>query len=443
MSGRTLLVLLAAVALVVLSMPLWLEPASRGPLLDVRAPEGLAGFAELLRNWGADVEPVDVAPDGPVPLEAAAIESPSVETPDAETSESEDTAPSSAEQVRRAWSEALGRLPADVSLVLAFPATMGVATRLESLGAELRDGRTVLVLYSGLPLAFEESAFLADLGVGLRDLDKRSRLAPWSWWRDRRQGHAHRLHGVGVGAGPSVSTGLEAWSDPMRAIVDPAADCEQLAEFLGPRSKDLRPEGRALSVARCPVGEGRLLLAPTSMLANARLRGDGNLHVAAALAAELGNQVRFLEARSTVRSAALDARAGDARRTLNLVAGQLALLYLVALLALARGFGPRWPPLNQPADAQRGFLLSVGALHRRIGDFGLAARTLRERWLEYDPLARRRSEETGEGVPEVPVEPQSESELVDWAVRHSRGRRLHGEPNESSHRSIPVHRAQP
>lgn len=406
MRRRLLLLLLAAVALVVLSMPLWLDPATRGPRLDVTAPEGLAGFGALLRHWGASVETLEVE----ISFEAAGFDAASEVDRDGEP-----VAETPSERSAAAWSEALEGLDADAAVVLAFPATSGVSDRLAALRSELRGGRTVMALYSGLPLAFEEGAFLESLGVGLRDLEARSRLAPWSWWRDRRQGYAHRLD-LPVGGQPSVEGGVsEAWSDPIRALVDPAAECDRIAEFVGPRSKDLRPEGRALSVARCRVGEGELLLAPTSLLTNARLGATGNLQVASALAEALGPRIRFLEGGRSVRVAALDERAGGARRTLNLVAVQLVLLYLVALLALARGFGPRWPPLNQPADAQRRFLLSVGALHRRLGHFGAAARTLQTRWLEYDPLAGRRGEE--------PVDadaPLSEDQLLDWAVRHSR-----------------------
>lgn len=396
MRRHGLLVLLALVAAVVLSMPLWLEPAGRGPRLDVKAPEGLAGFAALLRHWGASVSAL--APEAV----REAME------PEVSPGSQLETRRASS---RRAWTEALEQLDDDVSMVLAFPATAGVADQLSVLRTELRAGHTVLALYSGLPLAFEESQMLEDLGVGVRDLGRRGRLAPWSWWQDRRQGYAHRLEQAdAAGSEP-------AWSDPVRTLIDPAADCTQIAAFVGPRSRDLRPEGRALSVARCRIGSGELLLAPTSMLANARIGGTGNLRVARELAALLGDEVRFLEQPEQLGAAPMDARAGAARRALNLVGVQLVLLYLVGLLALARGFGPRWPSLDQPADAQRRFLLSVGALHRRLGDFGLAARNLQARWLEFDPLSRRRGEEELGAKAEV-----TEEELLRLATRWSRPR---------------------
>ena len=412
MKRGTLLALSVLVALLVMSLPLLFDPATRGPLLDVAAPEGLAGFGALLAHWGASVEALEVD------LAAAhAAESSESESRDGASMDSRGA------KVRRAWTRSLEALEPRTSVVLAFPATAGVSERLDALRDELEGGRTVLVLYSGLPLAFEETTFMEQLGVGVRGLEERGRLAPWAWWRDRRQGYAHRveaLEGTGTTADErSLADGADgpspAWSDPLRVVVDPAADCEQIAEFLGPRSKDLRPEGRALSVARCRVGEGELLLAPTSMLSNARLGEVGNLQVAAELAAALGPRVRFLEPGRAAGSTTAVGRAEGARRTINLVTIQLVVLYLVALLALARSFGPRWPRLDQPADTQRSFLLSVGALHRRLGDFEDAARTLHTRWLEYDPLARRRSEERLDDDEQL-----TEAALVDWAVRHSR-----------------------
>jgi hypothetical protein len=71
-------------------------------------------------------------------------------------------------------------------------------------------------------------------------------------------------------------------------------------------------------------------------------------------------------------------------RTLDLILLHLTVLYLAAVLALARPFGPAWSPPPVVTGSTGAFLLGLGAIHHRLGHHREAAERLLARVRELD-----------------------------------------------------------
>jgi hypothetical protein len=142
------------------------------------------------------------------------------------------------------------------------------------------------------------------------------------------------------------------------------------------------PEGEP-AVVVLKRHRGKIWLLPADALANARLDQPGNADLLETLLRQGGPQWTFDEyhhgliGRQEVDSQGLG-------RTLDLVLLHLALLYLAALLTLARRFGPAWREPPVVSGSVGSFLLGLGTLHHRLSHHQTAARRLLERARELD-----------------------------------------------------------
>ena len=427
-----------ALVLAVLSLPMLLSPGVSGPSVRSRASDGLLGVRLVLEDWGTQVEILELGPsgdDGPDEAVAEGAESAdSTGRTDREVDSSTVQAPQTTALL------ALEDVPLATSMVVAFPASRAVLPLSQELDSWIREGGKGLIAYSATPLAFEEIDFMADLDVTLGVSPSRGSIAPWKWWRRQRNGERFQLQadsqsdktdqsGQGELEEPSpvnqdAAFGADQVQDDRVVVADRVAlvprllgtDCEPMVGFGDQRPGDVMPLAVAL---RCVRDEGLLWVVPTSSLVNSRIENSGNLELLWRIRQDLGSEWAFLET-PLVPSAAVDStNVRSARATLTSMAVQLSLLYLGAVLALAWSFGPRWAEGRHPPDGHRDFLLSLGALHQKLGQFESAAQMLRSRWLEYDPMARRR------GLSELAAgtfgeEEISEEQLVEWAQGASR-----------------------
>ncbi len=166
------------------------------------------------------------------------------------------------------------------------------------------------------------------------------------------------------------------------------------------------PTGRPV-IASVPRLQGRIWLLPADALANARLGGAGNADLLESLLASLGPDWTFDEYHHGLAIVHAEER-GSFERILDLVLIHLAVLYGLAVLTLARRFGPAWREPPVVAGSAGSFLLGLGALHHRLGHHREAARRLLDRVRELAPdavvpedLARRAETADSRGLVEV------------------------------------------
>lgn len=257
----------------------------------------------------------------------------------------------------------LSRLEGAGVLVSTFPWQHGLTPEAgEQLEAHLRRGGDLVLAYSGDSGPAELVAFTG-LGLPLQQ-KRRAVLDPRGWRRFAR----------------------EEWE------LRPAAGTAAAVRVWAPRWMPEMPRS-AQVIFRAPKGEpavvvlkrhrGRIWLLPADALANARLDHPGNADLLETLLRQGGPQWTFDEYHhGLIGRQAVDGQ--GLGRTLDLVLLHLALLYLAALLTLARRFGPAWrePPVVTGSVAS--FLLGLGTLHHRLGHHQTAARRLLERGRELD-----------------------------------------------------------
>lgn len=170
----------------------------------------------------------------------------------------------------------------------------------------------------------------------------------------------------------------------------------------GARVLYMSPAGRP-AVAVFRHHGGRVVLLPADALSNARLAQSGNADLLETLLQNLGPRWAFDELdHGLVTASVASARLG---RAADLLIAHLALLYLLAVAALARRPGPPWRQEAALGGSARGFLLGIGALHHRLGHHQDAARLLLRRVRELDrgvqlPAALDREAERA-GPPEL------------------------------------------
>jgi hypothetical protein len=142
-------------------------------------------------------------------------------------------------------------------------------------------------------------------------------------------------------------------------------------------------EGRALAFA-FPRLRGRVVALPAALLANAGVASPAAADLFESLRASLPGAWSFDEYHHGLTAAVTPASVGG-RRVFDLWLLHLAVVYLLALLALARPFGPVWsdPPVRSGSAAT--FLRGLGALHLQLGHEREAAALLVARAHELDP----------------------------------------------------------
>jgi len=251
-------------------------------------------------------------------------------------------------------------------LVSTFPWQHGLSADAgDALAAHLRRGGDLVLAYSGQLGNAGEMVALEALGLPLEERRKVV-LNPLRWRRFAREEWDLRP-GPELAAAAPVRVWAPRW----------APELPKKARVL------LRSPRGGPAVAVLERGRGRIWLLPADAFANARLANPGNADLLETLLRELGNRWAFdeyhhgLAIGGTAETAALG-------RTFDLILLHLAVLYLAALLALSRRFGPAWSEPPVVTGSTGSFLLGLGALHHRLGHHHEAARRLLDRARELD-----------------------------------------------------------
>jgi hypothetical protein len=255
-------------------------------------------------------------------------------------------------------------------LVTAFPWQQGLSEAAgEQLDEYLRHGGTLVLAYSGDPENPGEDLVLKGLDVTLAEVRKAT-LNPLRWRQFSREEWS--LH---------PASGLTADGEPLRVWAPRAAPRlpkQVPALYRGPGGEPL--------VATLASHRGTIWFVPADAFANARLGkagSAGNADLLETLRRRLGDEWTFDEyhhgftGRPLLETVALG-------RTLDLILLHLTVLYLAAVLVLARPFGPAWSPPPVVAGSAGAFLLGLGAIHHRLGHHREAAERLLARLRELD-----------------------------------------------------------
>jgi hypothetical protein len=266
----------------------------------------------------------------------------------------------------RLLDQPLGQLAGGGVLVTAFPWQQGFSPDAgEAFEEHLRHGGSLVLAWSGDRSAAEIVA-LEGLGLSLREARK-APLNPVKWRRfTREEWDLLPAPGLATDAKP-----VRVWAPRWTPEVPKLAR----ALYAGP--------GGAAMVAALPRRRGTIWLVPADAFANARLGHGGNADLLETLRRRLGDDWTFdeyhhgLAGREPVEAVALG-------RTLDLILLHLAVLYLAALLTLARPFGPAWSPPPVVTGSAGAFLLGLGAIHHRLGHHREAAKRLLARVRELD-----------------------------------------------------------
>ena len=253
-------------------------------------------------------------------------------------------------------------------LVLAFPWQRGTIDNVETaIDRHLRRGGVVLLAYttSSDPI---ESAVMEKLGLDRDDRLARPPLRPRAW----------RAHAA------------EEWDlagDPAGASPVRVAALRRLPHAPGHAKVLLRdPKGRpaAFTFTR---RQGQVVVVPADAFSNGRLGAHGNADLLELLRRELSGAWLFDEYHHGLRAASSAAEAGP-QRALLLYVLQIAFVYALAALAVARRFGPAWREEAVASGSAATFLVGLGAMHHRLGHHAEAARLLVARAQELDPRLR-------------------------------------------------------
>ncbi|MFL6236594.1 MAG: DUF4350 domain-containing protein [Thermoanaerobaculia bacterium] len=262
--------------------------------------------------------------------------------------------------------EPLDRFAGGGVLVSAFPWQAGAPLEAaEALERHVRRGGTLILAYSGAWGNAGELVALERLGLPLDEVRTGS-LNPLQWRRFTRE--EWRLVPAGPRGGPPVRVWAPRW----------APEVPRGAEVL------FRSSRGGVAAALLRRGKGRILLLPADALANARLGNPGNAGLLETLRQRLGDRWAFDEYHHGLATGRETGETVALTRALDLILAHLAALYLVALWALSRRFGPAWSDPPAVTGSTGAFLLGLGALHHRLGHHGEAAVRLLERVRELD-----------------------------------------------------------
>lgn len=320
----------------------------------------------------------------------------------------------------RAAGRATARAAGPGVLALVFPWQSLLAGDLdEAIDTHLGRGGDLVLAYSG-----EEAGAERMLGIWRWRQAGTVPLAPWRWrsfmrreWRLRpaagrpgRQedaaGTASRqsprnaaaaadaapAKGSSVAGGPAGGPAGGAVGGP--AVGGPAGGVAAGAPPVRIWAPRVLPElgPGALVLLTTPGGEaaaalfryhgGRVVVLPADALCNSRLGEAGNADLLESLLVNLGPRWAFDEYHHGLVTAP-GSNAGLGRAA-DLLLAHLVLLYLLAVLALARRQGPAWHEPATIAGSAATFLLGLGALHHRLGHHAEASRLLLRRARELD-----------------------------------------------------------
>ncbi len=271
-------------------------------------------------------------------------------------------------------------------LVLAFPwqSFAGWNELSTSIDRHLQSGGTLVFAYSGGLVDIAEPRLAGHLGLEHEDRRERPPLDPRRW----------RLYAAEewalVPAGPSSRPGRIA---AVRRVPRAPKDATVLARD---------GQGRPLAFA-FPRLRGSVAVVPADAFANARLGHPGNADLLERLRVDHGARWVFDEFHHGLRAPATAEEAGP-QRVLLLYVLQVAFVYALVALAVARRFGPAWTDPLPAAGSAAHFLLGLGGLHHRLGHHREAASLLVSRARAWDGRL-------------APVEDDNRSNLLGLARR--------------------------
>jgi uncharacterized protein DUF4350 len=267
----------------------------------------------------------------------------------------------------RVLAEPLENLEDRSVLVVAFPWQQGFSLQAgDPIEEHLRRGGDVLLAYSGEGSNPAELVVLERLGLPLEE-KRKAVLSPLGWRRFAREEWDLQPAAGALGGRP-----IRVWAPRWAPEIPNGAR----GLYRGPQG------GPAIVVLR--LYRGNLWILPADTFANARLTQPGNADLLETLRQRLGDRWTFDEYHHGLGAGQTTAEAETLGRTLDLVLLHLGILYLTALLTLARRFGPAWSEPPVVTGSAGSFLLGLGELHHRLGHHREAARRLLERAQELD-----------------------------------------------------------
>jgi hypothetical protein len=269
--------------------------------------------------------------------------------------------------------------PVEGVLVVAFPwQRLAFHDALPMIDRHLQQGGTVLFAYSGHLYAPFEEAIAARIALERQplslSLSEDPPLNPFEWRKYASREWSLTLEFEDAQSAPG--------SRPVRI------DAPERA-FRAPKGATVLlrgPSGEPVAFA-FPRAGGRVIAVPADALSNARIGEPGNADLLERLRETLGDAWSFDEFHHGLTPPPSPAERGP-QRVLSLYVLQIAFVYVLVVLAVARRFGPSWrePPVASGSSAS--FLLGLGALHERLGHQRAASRLLVSRAREFDPRLR-------------------------------------------------------
>lgn len=254
------------------------------------------------------------------------------------------------------------------TLISAFPWTVGTpASTMAPLRHWIEQGGTLILAYGTRQDPTQEKLFEA---LGLATTVARSEaplgFAAWRQWTNEQWSLT-----------PSTDLGATAQPLTLRApavLPQPPREAEVLY-----RHGDGPPV-----IFRFTLGSGAVIVLPAELLANARLSQPGHADLLETLVVARGEPVAFDEYHHGLAAAHTPA-ASRPRLAFDLFLLHLVGLYVLALFALGRRFGPAWSEPPARTGSAGAFLRGLGRLHDRLGHHAEAGRLLLARVAELDP----------------------------------------------------------
>lgn len=254
-------------------------------------------------------------------------------------------------------------------LVVAFPwQRLALDEPAGGIDGHLQRGGTVLFAYSSGRYDVSQLAPARALGLRWDEVSGRPPLDPFQWRK-----HAARSWFLSPEPPPAAG------GRPVRIDVPdrvPRAPDGASVFVRGPAGQPV-----AFAFSR---GRGRVVALPADAFSNARIGEPGNADLLEMLRQRLGPAWSFDEYHHGLSAPETPGETGP-QRALLLYLLQLAFVYVLVVLAVARRFGPSWSEPIAASGSTVSFLLGLGAMHHRLGHHRAASRLLLARARELDP----------------------------------------------------------
>jgi len=253
------------------------------------------------------------------------------------------------------------------ALVIAFPWQSSTLDRPSRwVHGHLQQGGTIVFAYAGRRFDAVESDAARALGLAW-DERERPPLNPYRW----------RTYAAEERSLVPEGTPAAAVRPGRIAVPDRVPRAPRGATVL---VRDERGRPLAFAFAR---GQGRVVTVPAEAFSNGRIGQPGNADLLETLRQDLGSDWSFDEYHHGLHPPPTAGEAGP-QRVLLLYLVQLAFVYALVVLAVARRFGPSWSDPAAASGSAASFLLGLGVLHHRLGHHRQAARLLVARARELD-----------------------------------------------------------